>query len=95
MILTHVLPNTWGPVAALAALELGTAILSVSTLSFLGLGAQPPTPEWGAMVAEGQNYLATSWWLTALPGMTLAAVTLSVNRLARAAQIPLRSSDDH
>ena len=72
------------PVLALAALETGTAILSVSALSFLGFGAQPPTPEWGAMVSDGQNYLATSWWLTAMPGLAIAAVTLSVNRLARA-----------
>ncbi|GAA2029984.1 ABC transporter permease [Catenulispora yoronensis] len=88
VILTHVLPNAYGPVLALAALELGTAILSVSTLSFLGLGAQPPAPEWGAMVAEGQNYLGSHWWLTALPGLALAAVTLSVNRLANALRSP-------
>jgi peptide/nickel transport system permease protein len=84
VVLTHVLPNAGGPVLALAALETGTAILSVSALSFLGFGAQPPTPEWGAMVSDGQNYLATSWWLTAMPGLAIAAVTLSVNRLARA-----------
>ena len=84
VVFAHVLPNAAGPVLALAALELGTAILSVSALSFLGFGAQPPTPEWGQMVSEGQNYLATAWWLTAMPGLAIAAVALSVNRLARA-----------
>ncbi|MFC8450428.1 ABC transporter permease [Kitasatospora sp. NPDC057223] len=84
VITSHVLPHVAGPVLALAALELGTAVLAVSALSFLGLGAQPPAPEWGAMVSEGRNYLGSHWWLTALPGLTIAAVTLSVNRLARA-----------
>lgn len=84
VVLVHVLPNAVGPVLALAALELGTAILSVSALSFLGFGAQPPTPEWGEMVSEGQNYLATAWWLTAMPGLAIAAVALSVNRLSHA-----------
>ncbi|WP_327676534.1 ABC transporter permease [Kitasatospora sp. NBC_00458] len=84
-VVTHVLPHAAPPVLALAALELGTAVLAVSALSFLGLGAQPPTPEWGAMVAEGRTYLGTAWWLTALPGLVIAAVTLSVNRFARSA----------
>ncbi|WP_250281750.1 MULTISPECIES: ABC transporter permease [unclassified Frankia] len=84
VLLTHVLPHVCGPVLALAALELGTAVLAVSALSFLGLGAQPPTPEWGAMVSEGRDYLGTAWWLTVLPGLTIAAVTVAVNRIARA-----------
>lgn len=88
VLLTHVLPHLYGPVLALAALELGTAVLAVSALSFLGFGAQPPTPEWGAMVAEGRDYLGTAWWLTALPGLTIAAVTLAFNRVARALTSP-------
>ncbi|MGO2112518.1 MAG: ABC transporter permease, partial [Pseudoclavibacter sp.] len=80
----HVLPNSLGPVIALAALEFGTAILAVSALSFLGYGAQPPTPEWGTLVAGGRDYLATAWWLTTLPGITIVLTVLSANRIARA-----------
>lgn len=80
----HILPNAAGPIIALAVLEFGVAILAVSSLSFLGYGAPPPTPEWGSMVAEGRNYLATSWWLTTLPGLTVAATVLAVNRVSRA-----------
>jgi peptide/nickel transport system permease protein len=80
----HVLPNAAGPVLVLAVLEFGLAILAVSALSFLGYGAPPPAPEWGSLVAEGRNYLAVAWWLTALPGLTIAATVLSVNRISRA-----------
>ncbi|WP_245645863.1 ABC transporter permease [Pseudonocardia acaciae] len=80
----HVLPNAAGPVLVLAVLEFGLAILQVSALSFLGYGAPPPAPEWGALIADGRNYLATSWWLCALPGFAIAATVLSVNRVSRA-----------
>ncbi|GAA4542421.1 ABC transporter permease [Pseudonocardia xishanensis] len=80
----HVLPNAAGPVLVLAVLEFGLAILAVSSLSFLGYGAPPPSPEWGSLIAEGRNYLATSWWLCAMPGLTIAATVLSVNRISRA-----------
>ena len=62
--------------------EFGTAILAVSSLSFLGYGAPPPTPEWGSLVAEGRNYLATAWWLTTLPGLVVVAVVLAANRIS-------------
>ena len=80
----HVLPNAAGPVLVLAVLEFGLAILQVSALSFLGYGAPPPAPEWGSLIAEGRNYLATSWWLCAMPGFVIAATVLSVNRISRA-----------
>ena len=80
----HVVPNAAGPVLVLATLELGVAVLAVSALSFLGYGAPAPEPEWGALVSEGRNYLATAWWLTTLPGLTVAATVLAVNRVARA-----------
>ncbi|MDT7745493.1 MAG: peptide/nickel transport system permease protein [Actinomycetota bacterium] len=80
----HVLPNAAGPVTVLAVLEFGLAILAVSSLSFLGYGAPPPAPEWGSLVAEGRNYLATSWWLCTMPGVAIAATVLSVNRVSRA-----------
>ncbi|MER5897242.1 ABC transporter permease [Streptomyces sp. NPDC001876] len=80
----HVLPNTLGPVWALAALEFGTAILAVSALSFLGYGVQPPTPEWGALVSEGRDSLRVAWWLTTFPGLAVAATVVASNRVARA-----------
>ncbi|WP_154792600.1 ABC transporter permease [Occultella kanbiaonis] len=78
----HVLPNSLTAVIALAALQFGTAILAISTLGFLGYGAPPPTPEWGLMIAEGRNYVATAWWLTTLPGLVVVAVVLSANRIS-------------
>jgi peptide/nickel transport system permease protein len=80
----HILPNSAAPVIALAALQLGSAILQISTLGFLGYGAPPPTPEWGLLIAEGRDYVATAWWLTLLPGLVVAAVVLSTNRLSTA-----------
>jgi peptide/nickel transport system permease protein len=80
----HVLPNAIGPVMVLAALDFGTAILAVSSLSFLGYGAPPPAPEWGTLIADGRNYLANAWWLTALPGLVIVATVLATNRIARA-----------
>jgi len=78
----HVLPNSAGPVLALVALQFGSAILAISTLGFLGYGAPPPTPEWGLLIAEGRNYVATSWWLTTYPGLVVVAVVLSANRIS-------------
>jgi peptide/nickel transport system permease protein len=84
ILLRHVLPNSSGPVLAMAALELGGAVLAVSSLSFLGYGAQPPTPEWGSLISAGRDYMATAWWLTVLPGLVVTAIVLAANRLARA-----------
>ncbi|WP_084484313.1 ABC transporter permease [Nocardia anaemiae] len=80
----HVLPNSYQPVLALAAVEFGMAVLSVSALSFLGYGAKPPTPEWGSLISEGRNFLATAWWMTTLPGLVIIVVVLSAQRLGRA-----------
>lgn len=79
----HILPNSLTPVIALAALQLGSAILQISTLGFLGYGAPPPTPEWGLLIAEGRSYVATAWWLTVLPGVIVALVVLATNRLSQ------------
>jgi peptide/nickel transport system permease protein len=80
----HVLPNAAGPVFVLATLTFGTAVLEVSALGFLGFGAPPPAPEWGTLVAGGRGFLATAWWMTTFPGLTVAAVVLATNRLSRA-----------
>jgi peptide/nickel transport system permease protein len=80
----HILPNSYGPVIALAAVEFGMAVLAVSSLSFLGFGAVPPTPEWGSLISEGRNFLATAWWMTTLPGLVIVAVVLSAHRVGHA-----------
>lgn len=80
----HVLPNALTPVIALAALQFGSAILSISTLGFLGYGAQPPTPEWGLMIAEGRRYIATAWWMSLFPGIAVMMVVLAANRISHA-----------
>lgn len=82
IVLRHVLPNAITPVLGLAALQFGTAILSIATLGFLGLGTPPPTPEWGLLVAEGRDFLALAWWMTTLPGLVIVAVVLSASRIA-------------
>lgn len=79
----HVLPGSVTAVIALAALQLGSAILQISTLGFLGYGAPPPTPEWGLLIAEGRNYVATASWLTVLPGLVVVLVVVATNRLSR------------
>lgn len=84
ILLRHVLPNAAGPVLVYAAVDFGAVVLQVSALSFLGFGAQPPAPEWGSLVSDGRNYLATAWWLTTLPGLVIAATVLAANRIARA-----------
>ncbi|MGW0018998.1 ABC transporter permease [Rhodococcus sp. NPDC003382] len=80
----HVLRNSYAPVTALAAVEFGMAVLAVSSLSFLGFGAVPPTPEWGSLISEGRNYLAAAWWMTTLPGLVIVAVVLSAHRVGHA-----------
>lgn len=83
VLIRHVLPNSLAPVISLAALQFGVAILAIATLGFLGYGAPPPTPEWGLLIAEGRNYVATSWWLTTFPGILVVLVVLSTNRISQ------------
>jgi len=77
----HVLPNVAAPVIVVSTLGMGTAILSAAGLSFLGLGAQPPTPEWGATVADGRNVLATAWWVSTFPSLAIMVTVLAINLL--------------
>ncbi|MBB4294165.1 peptide/nickel transport system permease protein [Rhizobium leguminosarum] len=79
----HILPNSLTSIIGYTAVQFGWAILQLSTLGFLGYGAPPPTPEWGLLIAEGRNYLATAWWLTAAPGLVVVAVVLSANRISQ------------
>ncbi|MDR7509424.1 MAG: ABC transporter permease [Armatimonadota bacterium] len=77
----EILPNTWSPVIVKATLDMGFVILTASGLSFLGLGAQPPTPEWGTMIAEGRNYLPGAWWAATFPGLAIFLTVLGFNLL--------------
>ena len=81
IIVRHILPNIVAPVLVLATLDLAWSILNASSLSFLGLGAQPPVPEWGAMLSEGRGYLRQAPWITAAPGLAIMLTALSVNLL--------------
>jgi peptide/nickel transport system permease protein len=80
ILLTHILPNTFAPVLVKASLDAGSAILNIAALSFIGLGAVPPTPEWGAMISSGR-YQFYSWWLTTFPGLAILMVVLGYNFL--------------
>lgn len=81
LMLGHVLPNALTPVIAVATLGVATAILVAAGLSFLGLGAQPPTPEWGAMVSSGREYLRSGWWVSTAPGLMILLTVLAINLL--------------
>ena len=77
----HILPNILRPLLVLASLGVGTAILAGAALSFLGLGVQPPAPEWGAMLSAGQNFMRQGWWISIFPGFCIFLTVLAVNLL--------------
>jgi len=76
----HILPNVLSTLVVVATLELARAIVLEATLSFLGLGIQPPTPSWGGMVQEGREYLDSAWWISTFPGLLLMATSIVVSR---------------
>jgi peptide/nickel transport system permease protein len=80
VILKHILPNISAPITILATLQVGNAILVGSGLSFLGMGAQPPTPEWGLMTAEGRSYMSQAWWISTFPGIAILITVISINQ---------------
>lgn len=79
ILLRYVLPNMISPVVVLATAGVGIAILIAAGLSYLGLGAQPPTPEWGAMLSEARAYLRNAWWMATFPGLAITLVVISLN----------------
>jgi len=81
IVLRHLLPNTLAPLLVQASFDMGGAITAVAGLSFIGFGAQPPTPEWGVMISEGRNYMATQWWLAAFPALAILLVVGGFNLL--------------
>jgi peptide/nickel transport system permease protein len=81
ILLTHILPNILIPLVIQITLDLGPALVTTSTLSFIGLGAQPPAPEWGSMVSQGRKYLLDYWWISTFPGAAIFVVVLIFNNL--------------
>ena len=84
IIFRHLLPNSLGPVIIQATLRIGSAILMAATLSFLGLGAQPPTPEWGSMLSFARNYIWTAPYLAVIPGIAITLTVIAVNLIGDA-----------
>ena len=81
IMLRHILPNVLAPVIVIGTLGIATAILSAAALSFLGLGAKPPTPEWGAMLSNSRNHLRDAWWWSTFPGLAIMVTVLAMNLL--------------
>lgn len=81
IMLRHLLPNIASRVIVVATLSIAGAILDTAALSYLGLGAQPPTPAWGTMLADGQRYISEAWWLPTAPGVLIALTVLGFNLL--------------
>jgi peptide/nickel transport system permease protein len=80
VVLRHVVPNVLSSIVVVATLELARSIVLEATLSFLGLGIQPPTPSWGGMIQEGRDYLDTAWWIATFPGFILMLTSIVVSR---------------
>ncbi len=81
IVFFHILPNCVSPIIVKASMDMGMAILAAASLGFIGLGAQPPFPEWGAMISIGRNYLPTWWWYSAFPGLFIYLTVLGFNLL--------------
>lgn len=81
IIIRHILPNTISPILVQATIDLGTVILAMGGLAFLGLGTQPPAPDWGLMVSEGREYILNQWWVATYPGLAIFVVVLAFNLL--------------
>lgn len=81
IVLRHIVPNVVNTIVVLCTLQMGWAIVVEASLSYLGAGIPPPTPTWGSMVAEGQNFVATAWWISVFPGVAIMLVVLSLNLL--------------
>jgi peptide/nickel transport system permease protein len=81
IIFRHILPNTLSPILVQATVDLGTVILAMGGLAFIGLGTQPPAPDWGLMISEGRTFILDQWWISTFPGITIFIVVLAFNLL--------------
>jgi peptide/nickel transport system permease protein len=84
VMLRHVLPNSFSPILVMATLQAGSVVVETAGLSFLGLGAQPPSPDWGALLADGQAFFLSAWWIATFPGLAIFLVVLGFNLLGDA-----------
>ena len=84
LVLRHVLPNSFASILVMATLQAGSVVVETAGLSFLGLGAQPPSPDWGALLADGQSYFLTAWWIATFPGLAIFLLVLGFNLLGDA-----------
>ncbi len=89
ILFQHILPNAAAPLIVLSTLQVGNAILVGSGLSFLGLGAQPPTPEWGLMTSDGRDLLEKAWWVSTFPGLAILSVVMASNLLGDGLRVAL------
>lgn len=81
ILIRHILPNILGSIVVVATLGVAGAIISGAALSFLGLGAKSPTPEWGLLLTDGRNFLRQAWWISTFPGLAIMVTVLSINLL--------------
>ena len=81
ILVRHILPNILSPIIVKMSTDFGFAVLTAAALGFIGLGAQPPTPEWGAMINDGRNYFPDDWWVSTFPGMAIFLMVFSWNLL--------------
>ncbi len=84
IMFNHILPNIMGSLIVITTLGVSDAIITGASLSFLGLGVRPPTPEWGAMLSDGRGYLRNAWWISFFPGMTITLLVLALNTVGDA-----------
>ena len=92
-IFVHVLPNVVTPAIIFSMTDIVLVILSTTSLSFLGLGVQPPTPEWGTMIAEGRGFIMSAWWMVTLPGLAILVVGVAISLFADGVADSLRGQD--
>ncbi|ABR48043.1 binding-protein-dependent transport systems inner membrane component [Alkaliphilus metalliredigens QYMF] len=81
IIFNEIIPNALAPIIVQGTLNVASAIIAAAGLSYIGLGAPPPTPEWGSMLSSGQNYIRTAWWMSVFPGLAIFITVLSLNLL--------------
>jgi peptide/nickel transport system permease protein len=81
IVLRHILPNCVTPILVQATIDFGTVILAEGSLAFIGLGTQPPAPDWGLMVSQGRSYILDQWWISTFPGLAIFVSVLAFNLL--------------
>jgi peptide/nickel transport system permease protein len=94
LLFTHILPNSLDPLIVKWGADVGSTVLVITSLSFIGAGPQPPSPEWGAMVGEGASYITTAWWMALFPGIAIAIVAVAFALLADTVQERLAAGEE-